>query len=538
MNRSVYCDPAGMTGVDGHTLQPRRIRYSLLTLGVLVATACIAVRVAGLTSQSLWIDEGISVQLSTSSSLSGVLTNLAGSGASDHFQPLYDLLLYAWQLPFGRSEESLRALSVVLGTSAVFVVTAAAWATYGGRRAVWVLILGALSSCAVYYSQEVRAYGLMLAVASVELATLMWLRQETKPWRRRAAAVLFCVAAAAGLAASLLMSLYLAALALGDIATRRPCRSVVSLWVAAAVCALPLLAYYGISSLTQGGRPAAVSATPLVWNALFVPYGLIFGTTLGPAINDLRGSSAMAVAWGNWPTLLAALGVASAAAVSVLYSMRKQPAGAQAQSDRMLAIALLAGFAACLGFAAVNHMIWLPRHSIFLLAPLWALLPVSAPASASLSDPRNTRAIPLVALVCLNLVSLQHYYFDPTFARDDYRAAAHYLGAADAEGSTSVMLTGEPSLLGYYGAANTIDGRFFPHDHIASNLISIGRGHQSVLVAMNREYIWDRSGIQQVDEAMASCGFSVTVAKTFTNFVIHTYAPAPSGAAASQDCQR
>lgn len=527
-----------MTGVEMRPLRTPLVGSSVLAVVVVLSIMVVALRIALLTSQSLWIDEGISVNLSTSSSLMGVLSNLAGSGASDQYQPLYNVILYAWRLPFGSGEGSLRALSVVLGSSAVFITTAAVWATYGRRRAVWTLALGALSSSAVYYSQEVRAYSLILVVASVQLASLMWLMREEGRSRKRAAALLFCVAAAVSPAASLLLLVFVGALAAAHLATRRSVRAVAPLWIKVAVSMLPVLAYYGITSLGQGGRPAAVSLTPIVWNALFVPYGLVFGTTLGPSINDLRGNSAMLVAWANWPTLGAALAIASALAVSVLWSLRRQRAGAQAQSDRMLAIVLLAGLAASFGLAAVTQMIWLPRHSIFLLVPLWALLPISIPRVVSFTDRHNIRAIPLIALVCLNVVSLQHYYYDARFARDDYRAAAHYLAAADGAGSASVLLSGEPSLLAYYGDSDTMDGRSVPHDRIAPYLISSWRGHRSVLVALNRDYMWDPSGIQQVDAAMTSCGFSVTAEKTFVNFVIHTYAPAPSsGATTSQGCR-
>jgi uncharacterized membrane protein len=511
----------------------------VLSVVVILSITCVALRIALLTSQSLWIDEGITVELSTASSPMGVLSNVAGATGSDQYQPLYNLVLYLWRLLFGSGEESLRSLSVVLGSTAVFITTAAVWATYGRRRAVWTLVLAGLSSCAVYYSQEVRAYSLILLVAAVELASLMWLLREEGRWRRRAAVFLFCVSVAVGIAASLLMILFAGALAAAPLATRRSIRAVAPLWIKVAVSTLPVLAYYGITSLGQSVRPAAVSETPIVWNALFVPYGLVFGTTLGPSINDLRGSSATLVAWANWPTLVAALAIASALAVSVLWSLSKQRPGAQAQSDRMLAVVLLVGFAASFGLAAATQMIWLPRHSIFLLVPLWALLPISAPRFVSLTDRHNIRAIPLVALVCLNGLSLQHYYFDPRFARDDYRAAAHYLAAANGAGSATVLLTGEPSLLAYYGDSETIDGRSVPHDHIARYLISSWRGHRSVLVALNRDYMWDPAGIQQVDVAMTSCGFSVVAEKTFTNFAIHTYAPAPSaGATTSQNCRQ
>lgn len=530
--------PVGMTGVGARPVRPRLIGYSFVAVVVLLSIILVVLRIARLTSQSLWIDEGVSLALSTSSSLIGVLSNVAGSTGSEQYQPLYHLILYAWRLPFGSGEESLRALSVVLGSAAVFITTAAVWSTYGNRRAVWTLVLGGLSSCAVYYSQEVRPYSLILVVASVELASLLWLLREQGRWRRRAAALLFCVSAAVSLAVSLLMISYLGALAVAHFSTRRSPRTVATLWITVAITTLPILAYYGITSLAQHQGAISSLVGPIVRNAVFVPYGLLFGTTLGPSLNDLRQSNSMAVVWANWPTLLAALAVVSALVVSVLWSLRKQDAGAQAQSDRMLTVVLLAGFAASFGFAAFTRLNWLPRHSIFLLVPLWALLPVIAPRSLSVSDRHNIRAIPLVGLVCLNVVSLQHYYDDPSFARDDYRAAAHYLAAADGAGSASVLLAGLPSLLAYYGDTGTIDGRPFPHARVAPSVISIWHGHQSVLVALNRDYTWEPAGIQFVDGAMESCGFSVTAEKTFTNFVIHTYSPAPSsGAIRSQTCQ-
>ncbi len=58
----------------------------------------------------------------------------------------------------------------------------------------------------------------------------------------------------------------------------------------------------------------------------------------------------------------------------------------------------------------------------------------------------------VVALLALNLVSLNHYYNDEAHRRGDYRGVAKFL--REQQPVPVVLLLGSPTLLEYYGSPN------------------------------------------------------------------------------------
>ena len=106
-----------------------------------------------LDAQSLWNDEGTSVALAQRS-----LATIARDASHDIHPPLYYFLLHYWVRLAGTSEGGVRSLSALMGAGAVI-------ATYflGKRRfgqgVAWVAgWLVALSPYHIYYSQEARMY--------------------------------------------------------------------------------------------------------------------------------------------------------------------------------------------------------------------------------------------------------------------------------------------------------------------------------------------------------------------------------------------
>ncbi|RMG91820.1 MAG: hypothetical protein D6706_17805, partial [Chloroflexi bacterium] len=130
-----------------------------------------------LDAQSFWNDEGNSARLSERS-----IPLIIEGTASDIHPPLYYLLLHEWRVVVGESEFGLRAFSAFVG-----VLTVAA--TYSLLR-IWplrlspagryvALLLTAVHPALVYYSQETRMYAL-LAFWAMLASNIFW-----QWWRRR-----------------------------------------------------------------------------------------------------------------------------------------------------------------------------------------------------------------------------------------------------------------------------------------------------------------------------------------------------------------
>src|SRR5580698_4035101 len=68
-------------------------------------------RLAGLTHQSLWYDEGYTVALGSSSSFHEFWLRFGNFTTSEHLQPLYYLLVFVWTRIAGVSDAALRVPS-------------------------------------------------------------------------------------------------------------------------------------------------------------------------------------------------------------------------------------------------------------------------------------------------------------------------------------------------------------------------------------------------------------------------------------------
>jgi uncharacterized membrane protein len=141
-------------------------------LGLLIGILLLAfgLRLYRIGAQSLWNDEGTSVALAARD-----LAAVTQGAANDIHPPLYYYLLHVWMALFGNSELAVRSLSALLGTLVVLLVFAlgsllAALGRHDGRRTgLLAALFAALSPFQVYYSQEARMYILtaFLGAASV-----------------------------------------------------------------------------------------------------------------------------------------------------------------------------------------------------------------------------------------------------------------------------------------------------------------------------------------------------------------------------------
>ncbi len=122
-------------------------------------------RFVGVGSQSVWLDEALSVHFASTYSVSGLLFELP---LVDPHPPLYYLVLHAWIGVFGTSATSIRLLSVAFSVVAVVVIFYTVNRLFDRNVAVLSTLLFAVAPFQIMYAQEARMYALvsLLTVAS------------------------------------------------------------------------------------------------------------------------------------------------------------------------------------------------------------------------------------------------------------------------------------------------------------------------------------------------------------------------------------
>jgi hypothetical protein len=113
-------------------------------------------RLVRLVFQPLWWDEGWSVYFATTPI--GEMLRLT---AVDIHPPLYYFLLHLWTMVFGSSPIALRLLSVLIGAATVPLLYVTGKQLFGQKAGILAAFLLAISPFHIFYSQEVRMYGLV-----------------------------------------------------------------------------------------------------------------------------------------------------------------------------------------------------------------------------------------------------------------------------------------------------------------------------------------------------------------------------------------
>lgn len=152
---------------------------ALITLLILSA----ALRFYRIDAQSLWYDEGNSARIAERS-----VRLIIEGAAGDIHPPLYYLLLKLWRAIFGGGEAALRSLSALAGVGTVALTFLIGREGFNARVAVMAAFVAAISPFAVYYGQEARMYALLAFAATLSTWALLPALMG-RDWSPRRAAV-------------------------------------------------------------------------------------------------------------------------------------------------------------------------------------------------------------------------------------------------------------------------------------------------------------------------------------------------------------
>ena len=342
-------------------------------LAALTATGAVA-RFSTLSVQSFWLDEGVTHQLLTRPFTS----MLSAIPHSESTPPLYYAVAWPWVRVFGAGETGLRSLSALFGTATIVLVALVARRLAGDRAALAAAALAATNPLLIWYSQEARAYALLVMLVALSIVCLQ--RERLGAWALVAVLAL----------ATHYFSAFVVVPEAGWVLWRYRRRAFPPL-LAVGVAGAALVPLVVVQA--GGSRAAFIHSSSLASRLAAVPKQFLVGYATPHA------------------TVLVAVAVAIAMALAL--SLRRE--------DRpLLALAVLAaGVPALLAIAGADYLI--TRNVLAALVPL---LVVAGAAAA------RTRAGPfLVAGLCaVGVVAFAGVETNVAYQRDDWRGVARALG--------------------------------------------------------------------------------------------------------------
>jgi 4-amino-4-deoxy-L-arabinose transferase-like glycosyltransferase len=433
-------------------------------MSILVA---LGLRLASLTLQPLWWDEGWSVYFATTD-----LGSLFKLTAVDIHPPLYYMLLHLWIEFLGSSAFSIKLLSALIGTATVPLLFVTGRRLFGGASGLLAAGFLAISPFHIYYSQEVRMYALvtLLSLAAFDFA-LRWRLasgeriSEAKHWGLGLAYVLAATLALYTQYYSAFVLLALnASMLICWLRGRRGVRRILP-WLGAqatvALLYLPWLWYAGGKLVSYVRFKVSVEGDPALSFLAYVSRYL-------SAFNWGHSEGLLASQWylGLLPLLLLLI----SGMLLLLRRANQEGLGHALSRARtwvmvvghwplaIVLIALLCGFFVNLAFP-FNP----PRSERLLLLALPAYLLLVAAALRGLWRERRWLAVlPAASFVIVGILSLALFYTVPRYPDDDYRPLAARVRALALP--TDAIVAVHPWQVGYLRA-------YIPEDDARPSLV-------------------------------------------------------------------
>ncbi|MFQ6058156.1 MAG: glycosyltransferase family 39 protein [Anaerolineae bacterium] len=410
-------------------------RWMVLVILVLA----LALRFYRLEAQSLWYDEGTSVAMAGRG-----LATITRHAAADIHPPLYYYLLHFWVLPFGTGEAAIRALSALTGTALVALTYLLGRRLFGITAGLVAALLSALSPFQVYYSQETRMYILVALLGALSVYLFLWIvDKETSKQVNRGRGLIYLFTYLLVTIFSLYTHYFAFTILLVEnlgygawLIARRPggALRLAARWAALQLAIVALYLPWLAFTWEQLQR----------WPAISPPFSLAFlarevlrvfslGLSVEPKTTPVVLGFALILGLGCVPWKKRREG--TSLAVALIY----------------LVVPVLAMY-----FLSLRRPMYDPKFLLLatpayylllargVLAPTRLLARRSLPSSSLIPHPSSlvpslTSASLIAFLIVASARSLHSYYFDPRYARDDYRGMARYIEATARPGDAVIL---------------------------------------------------------------------------------------------------
>jgi mannosyltransferase len=426
------------SGLSDTPKQDRWFRFGLLLTLILA----FALRVYRLAGHSLWWDEIVTVATSTVSfeAMFDYLFTIRSH------MPLYFIVMNGW-IRLGESEFILRYFSLAAGVLTVALIAQTGRLIGGWRVGLAAGLLLAISPFNIWYSQETRMYSL---IALATLAATWFLLRIINDGGRREwigyAIAMFIAVYSHYLAIFVLVAHYI----FFSIHHRLD-KNLLRKWLIYGGSVGLLFAIWIVAIMLTGGfTNAAISwIAPARW---YEPLQTIVSLSIGPSIDPAQ------------PLFYAAALVYMIALVAgMLRYLRRpdestdmSPEWRQVMSFRLLllwlAVPILFVFLISVDLPIPDkRSLYMDRYLIISLPALnllgaWGLAIVAKRLGRSWLLPAG-----LIIIIITSAVTLRNLYFEPQYARDDWRQAMEYMDENWQENDVYVVKPSQTIVLDYYG---------------------------------------------------------------------------------------
>ncbi len=397
-----------------------------------------AIRFSSLGLQSYRHDEAVTAGRVLGAGLSQAMHQV---WAGESTPPLYYLVAWLWSQPFGVHEVGLRSLSALFGTATIPVAYMVGRELAGRRTGIAIAAIVAVSPMLVWYSQDARAYALLVLLSTT--AFLFFLRARCPRGRRAENTPIWWeIGPSAGRGWDLGWWAVFSALALAAHYFAFFPFAIEAVWLLATVRPLlrVLLAVGGVALAGLALAPIALHQAQGKNNNWIATFGMA-GRLRETGISFFVGEAGL---------LKHALAPMALFAVAVGLLLLR--GGVREKRGAAVALAIGGGSVLlALAFAAAGQDFVLERN----LLPV--LIPLALVGAAGIAAPRaGWLGIGVgVVLVAYFLAFCVYSDFRPALQRDDFRSVATAIGPPRGPRAILVWEQGDEPLAFYIGAGET-----------------------------------------------------------------------------------
>jgi uncharacterized membrane protein len=363
-----------------------------IVLGLTLVGAVL--RFGTLDVQSIWLDESATLLL-VHRGFGGMLSHLASSESTP---PLYYVLVWAWTKVLGAGPLGFRSFSALAGTLTIPVLYAAG-REISPRAGVWAGTLAVVDPAMYYYSQEARAYALLILFAA--LSFLLWQR-----------------------------------------ALREPSGRNLGYWATASV--LAVLTHYFAAFLFL--PEALILIRRLGWRTVRMPIGVVVLAGLALAPLAIRQRSDGKASWIEASSLVSRIGetgkqflvglygpveiltavITALLVAGALVLLVRSASGRERSGARDAAIVAAAGLGVPLLLAAAHIIDIFDGRNVI---AAWVPFVVVVAAGLAVAPAPRAGALLGVGMVAVSVLVILGTNLKAGYQRDDWRGVAHALGA-------------------------------------------------------------------------------------------------------------
>ncbi len=358
-----------------------------------------ALRLVTIDVQSFWLDEAYTVSLVRRD----FFDMLSQIPVSESTPPFYYILAWLWTNVFGHGEIGLRSLSAVFGTATVPVVYLVARRVAGVRAGLIAAALTVVNPLLVWYSQEGRAYALMVLLGA--LSILFFIEALQSP--RRAVWIRWTVVSALALATHYFAVFLIAAEIVWLFVAMPKLRRTLVIASTPVVLVGAALVPLAIKQQGHGGAKSIARLVDLKTRVAQVPKQFLIGFD-APAEELLAVLAAAMVAVGIWLLL-------------------RRAAPRTRRSVLPLVFVGAVAVAAPLILALITGVDYLNSRNVL---TAWPPLACVVAAGFAVRHGRKVGIASFAVLCFISLLTVISVAVRPEFQRDDWRSAVGALGSA------------------------------------------------------------------------------------------------------------